>query len=181
MMKKVTASTHSSIAAEREGVKLNCHSPLSHVALGSCASSFPLKISSIVTFFLEARLSSSPVSRRFGQYYKSRLEKGRLSRQTAGQSLKWHLKGVYHFVISGISEARVNYHPSSEWGRISSSFTFKGTHTQKRSVFAHTQKGANLTCNNKWSWGYFELKFLILIQGTPIKSHPVKIGIICHI
>lgn len=62
------------LAAEQQGVKLNHHSPLIHAALGSCAWSFPLKMSSIVTFFLEARLSSSAVSRTFGQYYKNRQE-----------------------------------------------------------------------------------------------------------
>lgn len=82
MMQKVLHPP-TALAAEHPGVKLICHSPLIHVASGSCAWSFPLKMSSIVTFFLEARLSSSPVSRRFGQYYKNRLEKRSLSRQTA--------------------------------------------------------------------------------------------------
>lgn len=87
MIKKVLHPP-TALAAEQQGVKLNRHSPLIHVALGSCAWSFPLKMSSILTFFLEARLSSSSVSRRFGQYYKNRQENKSLSRWTAGKSFK---------------------------------------------------------------------------------------------
>jgi len=55
---------------------------------------------------------------------------------------------------------------SSERVRSSSSFAFKGTHT-KSHVFAHTQKGANLTSYNKLSRGYFKQKFPKNILGTP--------------
>lgn len=55
--------------SDRVTGKLKSYSPLSHVASGSCAWSRPLNMSSMVTFFLEAKLSSSSVSRRVPHYF----------------------------------------------------------------------------------------------------------------
>lgn len=74
MLELAPAATHSSRESERATGKLKCYSPLSQVASGSCAWSCPLNMSSIVTFFLEARLSSSSVSRTFQQYFNRQLE-----------------------------------------------------------------------------------------------------------